>query len=274
MGRATVDLPDPLDTPPPTSLAGTDDLLAQMAGEEIDRLLAESGVEPEARPAPAAPASKSPAAAAASLAAEPVEGRGREAAAPPRPPVVVEAAIEADDDAIAEAPPLSPAQLESDAELDALLDEMSRAERDDLAHAPAATAAPEALAPAEAAPVVDESVGAPTPAAGAQVTTTESAGAAGVGPAPAGEPVMSAAERDALSLSDIAAETDAAEERDAAASNATASGPSTFLVRLLEWLDGRLSFVPDALRDAMGKIAIVTLLNALAVLIYVLFFRG
>ena len=52
MGQATVDLPDQPDpaaveaaAPPPTSLSSADDLLAQLAGEEIDRLLAEADAE-------------------------------------------------------------------------------------------------------------------------------------------------------------------------------------------------------------------------------------
>ena len=36
MGQATVDLPDPLEQPPAASPANTDDLLAQLAGDEID----------------------------------------------------------------------------------------------------------------------------------------------------------------------------------------------------------------------------------------------
>jgi hypothetical protein len=53
MGKSTVDLPDPLQQPAPEPLAkappgGVDDLLAQMAGEEIDRLLAESELPQEA----------------------------------------------------------------------------------------------------------------------------------------------------------------------------------------------------------------------------------
>ncbi len=41
MGKAAVDLPDPMQQPPPAGRTSTDDLLAQLAGEEIDRLLAE-----------------------------------------------------------------------------------------------------------------------------------------------------------------------------------------------------------------------------------------
>ena len=48
MGQV-VDLPDPLHNDAPAAGPGVDDLLAQLAGEEIDRLLAEADIE---RPAP------------------------------------------------------------------------------------------------------------------------------------------------------------------------------------------------------------------------------
>ena len=84
MGQAGVDLPDPLDTRPspgrhgpvagagapadfadPGSLddAGADDLLSQLAGEEIDRLLAAADVESEssiAEPAASSPPTPAP----------------------------------------------------------------------------------------------------------------------------------------------------------------------------------------------------------------------
>ena len=56
MGQAAVDLPDPLDVPPAASLSGTDDLLAQLAGDEIDRLLAEANEDAAHPPGEAAPA--------------------------------------------------------------------------------------------------------------------------------------------------------------------------------------------------------------------------
>ena len=56
MGKAALDLPDPMQSPPPGTQTSTDDLLAQLAGEEIDRLLSEAdGSEPApaaAKPAP------------------------------------------------------------------------------------------------------------------------------------------------------------------------------------------------------------------------------
>src|SRR3954464_1012368 len=51
MGQATVDLPDPSEMPA-APMSSADDLLSQMAGDEIDRLLAEA--EGEKAPAPSA----------------------------------------------------------------------------------------------------------------------------------------------------------------------------------------------------------------------------
>jgi hypothetical protein len=265
MGQAAVDLPDPLDQPP-TSLAGTDDLLAQMAGDEIDRLLAESGVEP------AAPAMPPKAQAAATPPPNPTESAAESRGPASRAPVVVEsAATEADDVIAADAPPLSPAQLESDAELDALLDEMSRAERDGLGGTPppppqsVAAPAPPVPAPAKPAERVAEVAPARSqlPASAAAMTTL-----VGTDAADASESLMSSAERDALSLSDLGAATDAASP------DAGGADRPSLMVRVLEFLNAPLMFVPDGVRDLLGKVAILTLVNALAVLIYVLFFRG
>ena len=85
---------------------------------------------------------------------------------------------------------------------------------------------------------------------------------------------MSAAERDALSLSDLADAADAAAEQDAAeAADAEKSKRLEPMIRVLETVNAPMSAVPDGVRDALGKIAILTLVNAIAVLIYVLFIR-
>ena len=272
MGRATVDLPDPLDTPP-TSLAGTDDLLAQMAGEEIDRLLAESGVEPDASaPLPGMPTSPP----APTTPPKSTETSTESRAPAVRAPVTVEPAVpETDEETAADAPPLSPAQLESDAELDALLDEMSRAEREGLRGStppPAAEVTPAVpidAPPAGAAPVAENLPGPSTAAAIAGVSSAVAAAVPTPAPASdASESLMSAAERDALSLSDLGAATDAA------APDSADGGRPSLMVRVLEFLNAPLASASDGARDALGKAAIVTLVNALAVLIYVLFFRG
>src|SRR5438067_37356 len=51
MGQAAVELPDPL-TKTPAPATSADDLLSQLAGEEIDRLLKEAEVDPAPTPAP------------------------------------------------------------------------------------------------------------------------------------------------------------------------------------------------------------------------------
>src|SRR5947209_13799274 len=62
MGKAAIDLPDPLEAIAPGAPSSVDDLLAQMAGEEIDRLLSESDEphEKSPRPARAAPGAPAP----------------------------------------------------------------------------------------------------------------------------------------------------------------------------------------------------------------------
>jgi hypothetical protein len=48
MGQAVADLPDPLENRPEPA-QGNDELLAQLAGDEIDRLLADDGDSPDAK---------------------------------------------------------------------------------------------------------------------------------------------------------------------------------------------------------------------------------
>ena len=251
MGRAVADAPNPLDAPPPASMSGTDDLLAQLAGDEIDRLLAEADVERPAA-APAAPA----------------------AAAAPAPTAT---------------PTADPASKASDGdELDNLLSELNKEPE-------AADAGPKQKTLTEQVPDVLAQL-AVRPA----VTVGESAAAAETTPVPTVEPeqpldaVMSAQEREALSLSNLEAATAAAEQQDASMAAAeakatgaavapqpapvptdiaVASGPVHPVVRVLEWINKPLSFIPDAARDPIGKAAIVTIVNSIAVLIYVVFIR-
>src|SRR3954469_4113502 len=93
MGQA-VDLPDPLEPPAASAapdLSSADDLLSQLAGEEIDRLLAEAEVEKtDAPPVEHAPpvqppvASAAPEATAATVAAEPAIAPALVAATAPK----------------------------------------------------------------------------------------------------------------------------------------------------------------------------------------------
>ncbi len=51
------------------------------------------------------------------------------------------------------------------------------------------------------------------------------------------------------------------------------SKPLPIYLRWLEWINFPVAMLPNSVQDLMGKIAILTLLNAVAVLIYVLIFR-
>ena len=282
MGQAVVDLPDPLDMPPPASMSGTDDLLAQLAGDEIDRLLAETDTE---RPAPAAPEGAAPAPAAADATSPKSELANDNTAASPVAQVSAEPAsaeaVPQTAHAPTSAPPSAPPAtanagvLEDD--LDSLLSELNQAgsapsvappsSGADADSSTAAAAKPKSLV--EQVPEVLAHFGA---AAAATPSAPESA-----------DGLMSTAERDALNLSNLSDETAAAEQQDAAAaavaatdaaeSNVQTSRALRPAVRVLEWVNAPLSFVPDAARDTLGKVAILTLVNSLAVLIYVLFVR-
>ena len=192
MGKAALDLPDPLQSPPEGAKASTDELLAQLAGDEIDRLLAE---------------------------AEAVEPRASRAPFHVAPPTSPESSTEPEPPPAAPAPELpdSPTSAELDvaAEMDALFT--------------AATAKDQAAAEAE----------------------------------------MSAAERDGLKTPAGVAESVAAPAPAADVDDA----PLPLYLRPLEWLSAPLMILPESVRDIVGKIAIVTLLNAAVILAYVLIVR-
>jgi hypothetical protein len=201
MGQATV-LPDPLDeaasSTATTAIASADDLLSQLAGEEIDRLLAESEAERAAvaEPAPAA-------------------------ALAPVPPVEAHPANGPADDVIAATLAAAPAP------------------------APEPIPGPVA-APLEAAAPAPQVLAPPAPPVAA----------------PEPEPEVTAgAERIALA-DEIIVESPLEE-------------PSALPLYLkpLEWLNAPLQACPETLREVIGKVAIVTLVNAVAVLAYVLLFR-
>lgn len=195
MGKAALDLPDPLQTPPDAQAkTSTDDLLARLAGEEIDRLLAEADAD-ESAPAspsfpPAPPTADAPT---APFAADPI----------PAP--------------TAQPAPSRAQALDVNAELDVLF---SAAVAKDAEAANAASPPPETTAEERAGLVAEP--------------------ARGHSPAAAGD-----AREESLPL----------------------------LLRPLEWLSAPLAVFPESVRDFIGKVAIITTLNAAAVLAYVLIFR-
>jgi len=242
MGQATVDLPDPMQSPAAPATAGTDDLLAQLAGDEIERLLAETETERPA--APAGNASPLPDVAVAK--SPPVESAAPTPPTSSTTPAAASLAAEPDED-----------KENLTSQLDALFESLNGA-----ASPPAPAAAP--LAPAE-------------PLNGKTGVTDPGSGAA----APL-DTASSAAELKALG-EPIAAASPAAVSPDAAASTQAIAGTSlaeeeeyirpSLLVRLLQIINSPLGGCTDPVLNAVGKIAIATLLNAIAVLAYTLAFR-
>ena len=216
MGQAAVDLPDPLSAAP-VNPGNTDDLLAQLAGEEIERLLAEAD-EPTGREKPVdqpttqtAVASPPQASSAAPVAShlEPPTSTSTSATAPARKEEQELSALftQLEGSAPPPAPVENPAQtskIEEPSAADALAQEMLE----------------DAAVSGRAALGSDVSHSAPVP--------------------------------------------DQAEE----------NVHDPLLVRLLEWVNRPLDNCSDQIRDLIGKVAILTTVNAAAVLAYVIFVRN
>ena len=251
MGKAAVDLPDPLQSPPDAGrpLTSTDDLLAQLAGEEIDRLLAEVDDTPSSSPAvtPAAtPAAPLPPALAAAL---PVSSPPPSVPSGPAPSL-------ADLDVAAASPlPADVAELHDAApildetEAKAVLARNSADLTEELdALFSAARLAPHPDPSAAAAPGIEQSH---------ETTVAERAGLA----AHASEARIQAPS--AKAAPSVAAAADEEAE----------PGPLPLYLRPLEWINAPLESCPAPVRDFVGKAAIVTLVNAAAILLYVMLFR-
>ena len=251
MGQAATDLPAASDDSPPVA----DDLLSQLAGEDIDRMLAEADVDTTPAAASAAPVDS---------AVEPAS-----AAQTPDDPAAVDAKL-------------------SD-ELDALVSEINQESGSNDA---ASSATPEA--PAPDSKLASEAEAAPASArTGDAVEPTDSPEAVAAGSredSAAAEETDKAAKTDAVGLGTspgppaAAAPPAATRSQEAATeSSGKKEAPNTvpadddapwpLYLRILESLNSPLDRFPDFVRDIVGKIALVTLINALAVIGYVLLFR-
>lgn len=226
MGTAALDLPDPLQAPPEGPKGSTDDLLAQLAGDEIDRLLAN---------ADAGPATLSEARA---LAAPPGPA-GQEI--PPADNVKASAA------ATKVPPKLTEACQAISAELDALFNQVQSTSPEGRA-APAESSAGRSASEAVSAAAVQEAE-----------TELDAA--------------TTAAEREGLKPPAGVEPPSVAGVQLLAAPKIDDDAPLPFYLRPLEWLNAPLALFPESVRDLIGKAAIVTLLNAAAILAYVLVVR-
>jgi hypothetical protein len=244
VGQAAVDLPDPLDTSSaraPRTRADADDLLSQLAGEEVDRMLASAGETPTSSPS------------------------GVEVAAPRPSPVesddIVDGAI------VGEKPPVAKIAIPQATIVTPKEPQHVVARK----ASPFADAAPVVVTPDVPAGSIDEAL-AKQASALVQVGKQENSpepGAAPAAPDAGDSAVAVAAELDAdhkqnvVKLSELAS-----------AAKPDAVAPSPIYYRPLIWANAPFAALPDPLRDALGKVAILTLLNSLAVIAYVLLLRG
>jgi hypothetical protein len=332
MGQATVDLPDPLQQPsnptssgaangvaplvpvdaapvPPLNLGNTDDLLSELAADEIDRMLADSEGAANApaaggnAPSPFAELPRPPSLGASVHVAPPKHERrpdratdellsglaaidaGRRPAepsprfaAPPKAAAPSARAIPPASDAATAAPTASPS---SPAPAESPVTPVAKAARSDAAAATKvsqaalqasildeaiAVDAGEALSHLEqqpevaSAPADDELAAA---LSGARVDATS------VGP--------SLSEREALesALNAVSVDAGVDEDDDVAASDVVAPTGAGLPIYLkpLAWVNAPILLLPRTLRDALGKVALLTMFNAVAVLLYVVIFR-
>jgi hypothetical protein len=231
MGQATVDLPDPLEAlaspghGPAAVPAGAsaDDLLSQMAGEEIDRLLSEADV----KPAPLSPQSDS--------------SRNTFTAE--------DSVLVMDKAALAELDVSLNATVDNSAlqtQIDALFNELGKGD---------GGASPELMAE------VSELV------ADASASAVESG-------EKSDEHLQSQLDNLFQQLVQMPAADEATSDKPAA--EPTAAPASRWLMIMekpLEWINVPFASLSEELRQTLGKVAIVTCLNSLAVITYVLLFR-
>jgi hypothetical protein len=232
MGQAAVDLPDPLSAAPVSS-ASTDDLLAQLAGEEIERLLAEAD-EP---PAP-------------SRASTDLNAPGSSPAVVPSQSTdisTLSSFLEPPTHSVAPVAKTSAFGQAADGGLDSVFSQIENAppSHSRLEGTPAGltTSVP------DSAPSAAEAL--------AQEMLEDSA------TSPSGRGALA-------SSAGVSTTTDAhrspRHEQDA--------GSMPIYLRILDWMNRPLDPYPDHVRHLVGKIAILTTVNAAAVLAYVLIFRN
>ncbi|HZL36805.1 MAG TPA: hypothetical protein VFC78_15910 [Tepidisphaeraceae bacterium] len=312
MGLAQLDLPDPRDVMEypgaGASAPAADELLSQMAGEEIDRLLSESDVERDvpASPAPRRKEAQPQRAAAKAIApAEPTKGespsnQADDAAAPvtpDRPATTRSRATDIANTQVAQVAPAANGASIFAAVAQSLSDTIAASAPSGPAPSgtalsgplPSETAPPPAATASTASPalVSPESI---TQAAISAVEADRFAGTQEMGllsdlptargSAVATDSAAAAAPPSADIDPELLAELDAAVERGALTApmpaingGATESRATPWYVRVLEWINSPLDAYPESVREMVGKIAIITGVNAVAVLIYVLVFR-
>lgn len=249
MGQAALDLPDHLSLPDNGPAVDADDLLSQLAGDEIDRLLAEGDVEaPQVEAADPVPVDPVPS---PTLVDEPIT-----------PELNSSGADEILDSVTPETVTPEPSTPEIKAQLSNELDQLL-----DTINNPDASPLPQLATPAEN---LDQDLTASAEqllASCAESTITAAIPAADAHSTPENtnpSPPQESGNSDEMAAT--AALLDSIEP-----SNPPA--PLPIWLRPLEWLNAPAAGFSDTTRSMLGKVALVTLFNAIVVLLYVLLFR-
>lgn len=224
-----IDLPDPLDDQP-AGANNADDLLAQLAGEEVDRLLSEADVLPSADPLHPANID---------LPAQP--------AAPAEPQPSLDQLFDQFD-----GPQLPP----SDAPAASIEESITQRAQDLIEQARLEAGQNVALDPASTEPSAAADLA-------AEMEADEQAHLAAM------LRINTVAPQPTALIDEAQVEAAAEQEAD----QSTIEQPAPLVVRLLEWINSPLANLSEKARHAVGKVALVTTVNALAVLLYVLIFR-
>jgi hypothetical protein len=258
MGKPSADLPESLDTESPVSAEKVDDLLAQMAGEEIDRLLSDAESPRESAPQPASPAASD----------QPVvQQLDALFSAPQEPPAAARPTRSTMP--VAEVKPAAPAPSEA-AVGD---DEVSKQLNDLFSDTEPSGEAPKGDSASTAAALTADT---PAPVAATMPRVAEATGDSvpTIDPSLEIEASTTSEERAALT----AMESAPADPEDPLGLQLPEGGDegrglADVAIKPLEWMNTPWGGVPDQFRDLVGKIALLTLFNATAVLIYVFLFR-
>ncbi len=238
MGAPAVDLPDPLDETaiPDGPAAGNDDLLSQLASDEIDRLLAEDADE-SAPPTSATSTADQDAAGdphspvdPAAASSSPQTAQAHQAASPIAEPAG-DASVE----------PAAASQEFNAADLDATLAAAVHLKSEDLNDVDFTQASVQSVSDDPDFPGGTEDTDA------------------------AARAMLAADEFHAVAVDDGDSNPFFDEDD---------NSPVPWPLRPLVWLNAPLNLLPDPLRNATGKVALITLFNALGVLAYVLIFRN
>jgi hypothetical protein len=266
MARTAVELPDPLENAAgggSAAMGGTDDLLAQLAGDEVDRLLSEA----DAVPPDPAHADRPP------LDADAATEPGGDAAKSRAAMEDLFDEMDAADAVTASVNASKPKESDKGKSAQAVIEEradalVERARREaDEAAVAAVVETPEPQdAPPSAAAALAAEMDADEAAHQAALARMMKPGKPAPTPAPPSAVDAEPVEVTATTTIDEAA-VEFAQADDAAAERVP------LLVRVLEFLNAPLAGLSAGVREALGKIAIVTAVNAVAVLVYVLIFR-